>query len=149
MTDPRLALATRFLSLPLNKRTTFLSALTNSGKSALDLPIPAGFGLGSVSVGGLGLYFWLLDGLGFGGVCHVCCGVSFEAGGREDEGVCAAVLRDALGRVVRRQQALRLRFARTADGDLSVCALPPEQGEVALRQLDLSDLAPSVAQARL
>ncbi|MEP4198784.1 MAG: AMP-binding protein, partial [Aliishimia sp.] len=113
------------------------------------VPIPAGFGLGSVSVGGLGLYFWLLDGLGFGGVCHVCCGVSFEAGGRGDEGVCAAVLRDALERVVRRQQALRLRFARTADGDLSVCALPPEQGEVALRQLDLSDLAPSVAQARL
>lgn len=124
-----------------------MAAAIETGERAI--PIPICSGLGSVRLGGLGLYFWLLDCFGFGGVCHVCCGVSFEAGGGGSARMGPADLRAALARVVRRQQALRLSFLRTSDGVLSVSAVPPEQAEVALRQLDLSDLAPSVAQARL
>lgn len=105
--------------------------------------IPLSVSSDLVHLSGLGLYFWFLSRFGLGGVCNVACGVRFSSG------LDVNVLREALDRVVARQEALRLRFVEGADGGLSAQAVPADAAQVVLQQVDLSSFAPEVAEARL
>ena len=143
MNDARLDLAQRVLNLPTQKRRTFLNALKQSGRSVTDLPIPSLDPGEPRHLTGLSSYFWFLDCFGFGGVCHVACGLRFSGGVGVD------VLERALRAVVVRQEALRLRFARREDGGLSATVVPAEMAQIGVRQVDFSGLSPQVAAARL
>ncbi|MEL6685090.1 MAG: condensation domain-containing protein, partial [Pseudomonadota bacterium] len=143
MNDARIDLAQRVLNLPTEKRRTFLVALKQSGRSVTDLPIPSTDPGEARHLTGLSSYFWFLDCFGFGGVCHVACGLRFVGG------LDVGVLERALRAVVVRQDALRLRFARLDDGGLSAKVVPAERAEIGVRQVDFSGLSPQVAEARL
>ena len=111
-------------------------------EAAPRLVVPAAHS-NTFAITGLSSYFWFLDCFGFGGVCHVACGLRFSGGLGVD------VLERALRAVVVRQEALRLRFARRDDGGLSATVVPAEMAQIGVRQVDFSGLSPQVAAARL
>ncbi|MFQ1700068.1 non-ribosomal peptide synthetase [Loktanella agnita] len=143
MNDPRIDLAKRILALPADKRRTFLAALTQSGRTVSELPVPVTDRSGPLRLSGLSSYFWLLDGFGVGGLTHVAGGLRFSGG------VDVARLAAALAQVVARQEALRLRFVPLADGGLAATARSPEEGFAGLRQMDFAAMPAQVAAARL
>ena len=56
MSDVRVDLANRLINLPVDKRRTFLNALTKSGRMISALPLPIS-GVSSYLLRGLGSYF--------------------------------------------------------------------------------------------